>query len=96
MKTLFTLAKTINIIGLLFLVLGPYGLAITGVLQVLAAAIYFLVFPKSKLIYTYFGLVALFFLIWDREAFNWLFAIPFFLIVFLSYTIHFNKNKLWT
>lgn len=94
MRTLFTIAKIINIIALLFLLIGPYGLAITGALQVLAAAIYFFVFPKSKLIYIYFGLVALFFLIWDREGFSWLFAIPFFLIAFLSYAIHFNKNKL--
>ena len=94
MKTLFAIAKIINIIALLFLILGPYGLAITGALQVLSAIIYLFLFPKSKLIYIYFGLVALFFLIWDREGFSWLFAIPFFLIVFLSYTIHFNKNKL--
>lgn len=94
MKTLFTISKVINIIALVFLILGLYGLAITGALQVLAAVIYFFVFPKSKLIYTYFGLVALFFLIWDQEGFSWWFAIPFFLIVFLSYIIHFNKNQL--
>jgi hypothetical protein len=94
MKTLFAIAKIINIIALLFLLIGFYGLAIAGFLQVLAATVYFFVFPKSKLIYIYFGLVALFFLIWDLEGFSWLFAIPFFLIVFLSYTIHFNKNKL--
>lgn len=94
MNTLFALSKAINIIALLFLLLGPYGLAITGALQVLAGTLYFFVFPKSKLIYIYFGLVALFFLIWDREGFSWLFTIPFFLVVYLSYIIHFTINKL--
>lgn len=94
MKTLFVISKALNIVALLFLLLGPYGLAITGALQVLAATLYFAVFPKSRLIYIYFGLVFLFFLIWDREAFSWMFSIPFFLIVYLSYIIHFTKNNL--
>ena len=78
----------------MFLLLGGYGLTITGALQVLAATIYFFVFPKNKFIYVYFGFVALFFLIWDSDGFSWIFIIPFLLIVFLSYIIHFQENKL--
>jgi hypothetical protein len=94
MKTLLALSKAINIIALLFILLGPYGLAVTGALQVLAGTLYFFAFPKSRLIYIYFALVALFFLIWDREGFSWLFTIPFFLVAYLTYIIHFTKNKL--
>ena len=94
MKTILKIAKIINVIALLFLLIGAYGLAITGILQVIAAVIYLFAFPKSRLIYFYFGLVTLFFLLWDQDGFNWLFVIPFFLILYLSYIIHFKKNKL--
>ncbi|MEC4004519.1 hypothetical protein OX283_007610 [Flavobacterium sp. SUN052] len=94
MKTLFKLVKIINIIALLFLLLGGYGLAITGALQVFAAALYLLLKPKNKLIYIYFALVGLFFLLWNRADFNWLFALPISLIFFLSYIIHFQKTEL--
>ena len=93
MKTLFKISKVVNIIALLFLVLGPFGLAITGALQVLAALIYLFVYPQDKLIYIYFGLVITFFLIWDRNSMGWLFSIPIFLLFFLTYTIHFEKIK---
>lgn len=92
MKTTLILSKIINIIALLFLLLGAYGLAITGALQVLAAIIYFLSFPKNRLIYIYFGLVGIFFLFWTG-SFNWWFSIPIFLLVFLTYIIHFQKIK---
>ncbi len=92
MKTALILSKIINIIALLFLLLGAYGLAITGALQVLAAIIYFLCFPKNRLIYIYFGLVGIFFLFWNG-SFNWWFSIPIFLLVFLTYIIHFQKIK---
>lgn len=92
MKTAFKIVKIINIIALLFLLFGVYGIAITGALQVLAATLYLTLFPKNKLIYVYFGLVGLFFLLWDGDDFDWLFVIPIFLIFFLSNIIHFQKT----
>ncbi|GGD32212.1 hypothetical protein [Flavobacterium orientale] len=92
MKIAFKIVKIINIIALLFLLLGGYGLAVTGALQVFAATIYLLIFPKNKLIYIYFGLVGLFFLLWDGNDFDYLLAIPIFLIFFLSFIIHFQKK----
>lgn len=93
MKTLFKIAKIINIIALLFLVFGPYGIAITGYLQVLAAIIYLIVFPYDKLVYSYFALVIFFFALWDH-TFNWFFALPIMLIFYLSYIIHFQKRTI--
>lgn len=92
MKIPFTFIKIINIIALLFLLLGGFGLAITGLLQVIAAILFFLEYPKNKLIHIYFGLVIIFFIIWDRNSIDWLFAIPIFLLFFLTYIIHFQKK----
>ena len=94
MKTAFKTVKILNTIALLFLLLGGYGLAITGAIQVFAAILFFLIFPKNKLIYIYFALVIIFFLIWDRSSMGWLFSIPIFLLFLLTYIIHFQKNKL--
>ena len=93
MKTGLKITKIINIIALLFLLMGGYGLAMTGLLQVIAAIIFLIAFPKNKLIYIYFGLVITFFLIWDRNTFDWLFAIPITLIFFLTFIIHKQKNN---
>ncbi len=91
MKTAFTITKIINIAALLFLLLGPYGLAITGLLQVIAATVFLFLFPKNKLIYIYFGLVITFFLIWDGKDIDWWFVIPMFLIFFLTFIIYNQK-----
>jgi hypothetical protein len=74
--------------------MGAYGLAFTGALQVLAAVMFLFLFPKNKLIYIYFGLVALFFLLWDGEDIDWYFVLPLFLIFFLTYIIHKQKKQL--
>ncbi len=84
--------KIINIIGLLFLILGGYGLAVTGAIQVFAAILFLLLFPKNKLIYIYFVLVLVFFAFWDYNSFGWLFTIPIFLIFYLTYIIHKQKT----
>ncbi|MFM9987421.1 hypothetical protein [Flavobacterium sp.] len=94
MKITFKIAEIINIIALGFLLLGFYGLAITGGLQVLAAILFILIFPKNKLIYIYFGLVITFFLIWDHHSMDWLFALPIFLVFFLTYIIYQQKKYL--
>ncbi len=94
MEASFKIVKITNIIALLFLLLGAYGLAITGGLQVMAALGFTFLFPKNKLIYIYFGLVTLFFLLWDQEHFNWTFCIPFFLIFFLTFIIYNQKITL--
>jgi len=91
MKTTFNILKVINIIGLLFLVLGPYGLMFTGLLQVISATLFIIIFPKNKLIYIYFTLVLIFFSVWDNDIRSWLFVIPIFLIFFLTYTIYTQK-----
>lgn len=91
MKTTFTIVRIINIIALLFLLLGAYGLAATGFLQALAAMLFLFLFPKNKLIYIYFALVGIFFWLWDGKGFDWLFTIPFFLIIFLTYIIYNQK-----
>ena len=93
MKIPFKITKILNIIALFPLLLGAYGLALTGFLQVIAAILFLLEFPKNKLIYTYFALVIMFFIIWDRNSMDWLFIIPIFLIFFLTYIINFQKNK---
>ncbi|AUC83404.1 hypothetical protein [Lacinutrix sp. Bg11-31] len=84
------ITKIINFIALLFVLLGPYGIAITGGLQVLSGIIFILLFPKNKLIYIYFGLVIFFFLIWNG-GFDWFFLLPAFLVCFLTYIIHTQK-----
>ena len=94
MKTTFKVVEIVNIAALKFLLLGGYGLPFTGALQVLAAILFVLVFPKNKLIYIYFSLVILFFLIWDRQSMDWLFALPITLIFFLTFIIYNQKKKL--
>lgn len=84
--------KVINIIALLFLLFGGYGIAFTGLFQVLAAILFLLHSPKNKLIYIYFGLVFFFFIFWDGK-FSWFFLIPVFLIFFLTYIIHIRNRK---
>ena len=83
--------KLINITALLFLLFGGYGIAFTGIFQVIAAFLFLLHNPKSKLIYIYFTLVIIFFTSWDG-GFGWFFLIPLFLIFFLTYIIHFYKR----
>ncbi len=87
MKTILKLIKGINIVALLLLLFGAYGLVFTGILQVLAAILFLIQFPKNKCIYVYFTLVIVFFCLWDG-SFNWLFSIPIFLIFFLTFIIH--------
>ena len=94
MKTTFKVVEIVNIAALMFLLLGGYGLPFTGALQVLAAILFVLIFPKNKLIYIYFSLVILFFLIWDRQSMDWLFALPITLIFFLTFIIYNQKKKL--
>lgn len=94
MKTTFKLLEIINIAALLFLLAGAYGVAATGVLQVLAAFIFLILFPRNKCIYLYFGLVISFFLIWDGELLSWLFLLPITLIFFLTFIIYNQKKKL--
>lgn len=91
MKTIFKITKIINIIAFLFLLLGGYGLPITGALQVTTAILFTIIFPKNKLIYIYFILVIVFFTIWDRNSLDWLFLLPMFLIFFLTYIIYKQK-----
>lgn len=92
MKTAFKIAEIINVIALMFLLLGFYGLPVTGFLQVLAALIFICAFPKNQLIYVYFALVVFFFLIWDGHTLGWIFALPIFLIVFLTVIIYKQKK----
>ena len=89
----FKITKAINIIALLFLLLGGYGLAVTGFLQVIAALLFLITFPKNKLIYIYFAIVLLFFIIWDKHTMDWLFIIPISLIFFLTYIIYNQKEN---
>lgn len=92
MKLPFKIIKVINIIALAFLLLGFYGLAIAGYLQVFAALLFFIKFPKNKLIYIYFSFVMLFFIIWDRHTMDALFIIPIALLFFLTYIIYNQKE----
>jgi hypothetical protein len=94
MKVPFKIVELINIVALLFLLIGGYGLPFTGGLQVLAAVLFLTIFPKNKLIYIYFGLVIFFFLLWDRHSFGWLFLLPIALLFFLTYIIYNQKTKL--
>ena len=90
MKTVFKITKIINYIALLLLLLGPYGIALTGGLQVLSGILFVILFPKNKLIYIYFALVAVFFVFLNGD-FNWFFLLPFFLIGYLTYVIQTKK-----
>ena len=69
MKSTLKISKIINILALLFLLFGPYGIAITGFLQVLAAILFLIAFPKNKLTYIYFMVVGLFFSFWNEKRF---------------------------
>ena len=93
MNTAFKIIKFMNIIALLFLLLGGYGLPITGFLQLVAAILFLILFTKNKLIYIYFVLVIIFFSFWDYGSIDWLFAIPIFLIGFLTFIIYNQKLK---
>jgi hypothetical protein len=92
MRIAFKIVEIINSVALLFLLLGGYGLGMTGVLQVIAALLFLAIFPKNKLIYIYFGIVILFFLIWDRKSMDWLFIMPIFLIFFMTFIIYKQKK----
>ncbi|MBO6606183.1 hypothetical protein [Psychroserpens sp.] len=95
MKTVIKISKVVNIIALLFLLLGLYGLPMTGLLQVIAAILIFAARPKEKLLWVYFGTVLAFFCIWDYKIiqWQWLYIIPPSLIILLTYVIHFKKFK---
>ncbi|KRD07567.1 hypothetical protein ASE21_18975 [Flavobacterium sp. Root901] len=93
MKTTFKIIEIINVCALIFLLGGAYGIAFTGALQVLAAVLFLILFPKNKFIYIYFSLVITFFLIWNGK-FTWLFLLPISLIFFLTFIIYNQKKKL--
>ncbi|WP_432671900.1 YqjF family protein [Flavobacterium sp. SM2513] len=85
--------KILNSIALLFLFGGAYGLPVTGLLQLIIAIVFLIFRPKNKSIYIYFTLVIIFFCLWNGN-FTWLFSIPVFLILFLTYIIHTqNENS---
>jgi len=90
MKRAFKIVEIINIIALLILGFLAYGVAVTGFLQIIAAIMFLILFPKNILIYIYFGLVIIFFCFWNGE-FDWLFALPIFLIFFLTFIIYKQK-----
>lgn len=89
----FKIVQIINIIGLLFLLLGAYGIALTGFFQIIAALSFWTLYPKNKLIYIYFALVILFFSLWDGTFSLW-FSLPIFLIFFLTFIIYNQKKML--
>ncbi|WP_044399807.1 hypothetical protein [Lacinutrix sp. Hel_I_90] len=90
MKKAFKILKIVNIIALVFLLLGPYGLPVTGGLQIICGLFFTFLFPRNKLIYIYLGLVLFFFLAWTREI-NWFLMLPISLIFFLTYIIYSQK-----
>lgn len=92
MEIAFKITKITNFVGLLFLLLGAWGIALTGILQVASGIIFLILFPKNQCIYIYFSLVLLFFIAWNG-SFDWFFSIPIFLIFFLTYIIHTQKIK---
>ncbi|MFC7773739.1 hypothetical protein [Flavobacterium sp. GCM10027622] len=94
MKTALKIIEIINIAALMFLLMGAYGLPVTGFLQVVAALIFVGTFPKNKFIYVYFGLVIFFFSVWSGSLEDWFFIIPIFLIFFLTFIIYHQKWKL--
>nr|WP_321224951.1 hypothetical protein [uncultured Psychroserpens sp.] len=91
MKTILQISKVINIIALLCLIWLGYGLMLTGILQILAAVLFFIAFPKEKLIYIYFTVVAIFFMIWEGNPFGWQFLVILGLMILLTCTIHTKK-----
>ncbi len=95
MKTVLKISKVVNIIALLFLFLGIYGLPFTGFLQVIAAILIFAVRPKERLLWVYFGIVIAFFCTWDYKIiqWQWIYIVPPSLILLLTYIIHFKKFK---
>ena len=98
MKNTFKILKIINLVALAFILVLGYGWPITGGLQVLAAIMFAIVFPKNKLIYVYFFSVILFFLVWgeicDWDTTNALFLIfPLILVIFLTYIIYNQKQN---
>ena len=93
MNIAFKIVEIINIIALLFLGFLAYGVAVTGFLQIISAILFLISFPKNKLIYIYFGLVIIFFCFWDGN-FDWLFALPIFLIAFLTFIIYKQKSEI--
>ena len=96
MIIIYQISKVLNVLALLFLLGGPYGLAFTGILQILAAFFFLIAFPKSKLIYTYFIITCLFFVLLKTnvyELFGPILLVPIVLIFFLSYIIHFKKKS---
>lgn len=94
MKIAFKIVEIINMIAIMFIMFYVYGIAITGLLQVISAIIFLILFPKNKLIYIYFGLVFIFFWFWDYGSFDWLFSIPLFLVGFLTFIIYNQKLKI--
>ena len=93
MKHVLKASKFINITALLFLLFGPYGIAITGFLQVIAAIfICNSISKKTYGFYIYFAIVGLFFIFWNEKVFDWQFTIPIGLLIFLSFLIHSKKN----
>lgn len=92
MRIIFKISRIINIIGLLFLIFGPYGIAVTGLLQFIAAIFFLIAFPRNHHIYIYFIMVGLFFMFWNNNVFHWQLLIPLGLLVYLSYLIHFQKK----
>lgn len=92
MKTAFKIVQIINIIALVFLCFWAYGVAITGFLQVISAILFLIIFPKNTLIYIYFILVFVFFLFWNGD-FSWFFALPLFLVGFLTFIIYKQKSE---
>lgn len=91
----FQISKVLNIIALICVLGGPYGLPFTGLLQVIAGMFYLYSFPKNKWIYTYFVITIMFLTLLKMglfTVFSWLFIIPpLLLIIFLSYIIHSKK-----
>nr|WP_321237424.1 hypothetical protein [uncultured Psychroserpens sp.] len=92
MKTVFKISRFINVLALICLIGGPWGIIVTGFLQVIAAVFFLIVFPKNTLIYIYFIVVGLFFLVWNHKLDTWLFVIPLSLIFYLTYIIHYSKS----
>jgi hypothetical protein len=86
-------SKTLNVIVLCFIIFGGYGLTRRGLLQVLAFMLFLIVFPKDKLIYVNFILVATFFLLWNRNIMDlkWILITPAYLLIHLSDLIQSKK-----